>query len=248
MKKITLLLFTIGIFTAFGFTILQGGNDPVPGIDIIIKEAGTTGFTPLAGAALGAAGPIKMDKQSLKELSALADIERSVYLSKYLTPIFEKVTKEKGVEKAILNGLIETRCIECKSFEVFNFKVPSNNSKKMYSITLKTKFDTKWITAITDRDNFEKPIANPHNFELIDKVNELESKLKPEQKKELVEKFKKTDFSKLKNREEVFKTYIKYFKTPGVYVEEIVKFPPIKKKEISKKGKVLKKTKTLERQ
>jgi hypothetical protein len=238
MKKITLLLFAVGIFTTFGFTVLQGGNTPVEGIDVIIKEAGI----------IAPNGTFKMDKKSLKELSALRDIERSVYLSKYLTPIFEKITREKGLEKVILKGLIETRCIECKSFEVFEFKVPSNQSKKEYSITLNTKFDTKWITVITDRENYEKPIANPHNFELISTVNELESKLKPEERKKIVQQFKKTDFLKLKNREEVFNTYIKYYKTPRVYVEEIVKFPPIKKKEISKKGKVLKKTKTIERQ
>jgi hypothetical protein len=238
MKKITLLLFAIGIFATFGFTFLQGGNTPVPGIDIIIKEAGI----------MAPNGTFKMDKKSLKELSALRDIDRSVYLSKYLTPIFEKITREKGVEKAILKGLIETRCIECKSFEVFEFKVPSNQSKKEYSITLNTKFDTKWITVITDRESYEKPIENPHNFELINTINELESELKPENRKELVQGFKKTDFSKLKNREEVFKEYIKYIKTPGVYVEEISKFPPIKKKKISKKGKVLKESKTVEKQ
>ena len=238
MKKITLLLFAIGIFTTFGFTVLQGGDDPVPGIDIIIKEESVTGFTPLAGAALGAAGPLKMDNQSLKKLSALADIERSVYLSKYLTPIFEKVTKEKGVEKAILKGLIETRCIECKSFEVFSFKVPSNKSKKMYSITLNTKFDTKWITVITDRNNFEKPIANPHNFDLIDKVNELESKLKPGERKKLVEQFKKTDFLKLKNREEVFMLYMKTlrYRSRGSNVHSIKKRSGIEHKAGIKKG------------
>ena len=243
MKKITLLLlllllFVIGIFTAFGFTILQGGNNPVPGIDIIIKEESVTGFTPLAGAALGVAGPLKMDNQSLKKLSALADIERSVYLSKYLTPIFEKVTKEKGVEKAILTGLIETRCIECRSFEVFSFKVPSNKSKKMYSITLNTKFDTKWITVITDRNNFEKPIANPHNFDLIDKVNELESKLKPGERKKLVEQFKKTDFLKLKNREEVFMLYMKTlrYRSRGSNVHSIKKRSGIEHKAGIKKG------------
>lgn len=225
MKKATLLLLTIGIFTSLSFTIFQGGNTPVPGIDIIIKReiSNSDGFHPIAGAALGI--------KELKEISALAGIERSVYISKVITPIIEKATKEKGLEKDILKGLIKTRCIECKSFEAFTFKVPSKNSKKSYVITLNTKFDTKWITVITDRDNFEKPIPNPHHFNLINKVNELESKLKPEERKELVERFKKTNFSKLNTREQVFKEYIKYFKTPGVYVEEITKFPPVKKKK-----------------
>ncbi|WP_194851990.1 hypothetical protein [Nonlabens antarcticus] len=164
MKKITLLLFTIGIFTAFGFTVLQGGNDPVPGIDVIIKEAGIKETL----------ATFSVDHRSLKELSDLKDEERSIYLSKYLTPILEKITKEKGLEQMILKGLLETRCVECNDYEVFDFKVSSKKSKKEYSITLNTKFDTKWITVITDRDNFEKPIANPHNFEGIDRVNEIE--------------------------------------------------------------------------
>ncbi|QRM89734.1 hypothetical protein FG167_11025 [Lacinutrix sp. WUR7] len=208
MKKSLLLFLTIGIFASLSFTLLSGGNTPVEGIDIIIKEAGiNNGFVPIAGAALAV--------EDLKEISALTDIERSEYIAKVITPIVEKATKEKGLEKVILKGLIETRCIECKSFEVFDFKVPSNESKKIYSITLKTTFDTKWITVITDRENFEKPIANPHNFELIDKVNELESKIKPENRKELVQKFKNEFYrieghmgKEYKTKEQVFNAYI----------------------------------------
>ena len=170
MKKITLLLFALGIFTAFGFTILQGGDNPIPGIDIIMKE--DPSLVPIMN--------LSMDDTSLKELSALEDEERSIYLSKYLTPIFEKATNEKGLEKVILKGLLQNRYFKCKSFETFTFKVPSNYKKNGYTVTFNIKFDTKWISVITDRENFEKPIANPHNFELIDTVNELESKLKPE--------------------------------------------------------------------
>ena len=207
MKKITLLLLALGIFTAFGFTILQGGNDPIPAIDIIIIKEDPSS-QPIMN--------LSMDDTSLKELSALADEERSIYLSKYLAPIFEKVTRDKGLEKAILRGLLQNRCIECKSFETFTFKVPSNYKKNGYVVTFNIKFDTKWITVITNRDNFEKPIANPHNFKLIDKVNELESKLKPQEIKELVKNFTKKDvyridLSMVTTKEEVFKNYIEYF-------------------------------------
>ena len=234
MKKITLLLFAIGIFTTFGFTILQGGDTPVEGIDIIIERTNviTTG-------ALDDELATTMNNTLIDELNSLKGLERSVYLSKYITPIFEKATNEKGLEKAILKGLIDTRCIECKSYEVFEFKVPSIESKKEYLITLNVKFDTKWITVITERENFEKPIANPHNFELIDTVNELESKLKPEQRKELVKKFKKTDFSKLKNREEVFKNYIGYF-------EDQDRLSRIKKGSFKSKKTLKKETKSIE--
>ncbi|MCH3885094.1 hypothetical protein [Tenacibaculum aquimarinum] len=238
MKKIKLLVFAIGIFTTLGFALFQGGDDPVEGIDIIIKNANNNVNL----------STIKMDKQSLKELSALADKDRSVYLSKYITPIVERATTEKGLESTILKGLLENRCVECKSFETFTFKVLSNTKKENYTITFNIKFDTKWITVITDRERFDKPIPNPHNFELIDIVNQSEKKLNTADLKKFVKQFE-YDFYRIeghigkeyKTKEDVFKGYIKHLKTyksPGVYVEEITKFPPVKKKVSNPKAKI----------
>jgi len=208
MKKITLLLFTIGVFATFGFSILQGGNDPIPGIDVIIVRRPRPVI----------ANPIdiiSINKETLKKISSFANEERSVYISKVITPIIEKATKEKGLGKIILKGLLETRCIECKSFETFTFIVPSKIKGNEYSITLNVKFDKKWITVITDRGNFEKPIENPYNFDLLDTVNELESKLKSEKRKDLAQKFKNEFYrieghigKEYKTKEQVFNAYI----------------------------------------
>ena len=105
---------------------------------------------------------------------------------------------------------------------------------------------TKGIDIIIKKESGSQPIINTENDPLIDKINKLESQYLNLKTKEIQQGFlKKCDINDYnfyrieghqgvinKKKNDVFTEYLKYVnarKTPGVYIEEIIKFPPIKK-------------------
>ncbi len=199
MKKIKALLLIIGITVSFSFTILTGGNDPVEGIDIIVKIVPYPEKEVFNG---------EVNDLTIRQLNALSDEERSVFLSKYLATVFEEQLEEKNIEKHILKGLLQTRCSDCKRFETFVFLVPSKNKKFNYKVTIKATFDKKWKSIILNRTIFKEPVPNPFDDALNNEVNRLEAMIDATTRRRLTNQFKKVDFSKLKTKVDVYKSYL----------------------------------------
>ncbi|WP_379952984.1 hypothetical protein [Dokdonia sp. R78006] len=94
----------------------------------------------------------------------------------------------------------------------------------------KPESNTVYLKKIAHRTSSIEPIANPENNPLIAKINALENDLKDMEAMQLQDSFLSQDVSSFATKDDVFNGYIKHlrgFKTPGVYIEEIVKFPPV---------------------
>lgn len=90
--------------------------------------------------------------------------------------------------------------------------------------------NTIYLKKIAHRTSSIEPIANPENNTLITKINTLENDFKDLEAIKIQDSFLSQDVSSYATKDDVFNGYIKHlrgFKTPGVYVEEIVKFPPV---------------------
>ncbi len=94
----------------------------------------------------------------------------------------------------------------------------------------KLESNTVYLKKIAHRTSSIEPIANPENNPLTTKINALENDLKDMEAMQLQDSFLLQDLSSYATKDDVFNGYIKHlrgFKTPSVYVEEIVKFPPV---------------------
>lgn len=118
LLSITLLIPTL--------VFAQGGNTPVEGIDIIIKEAGKS-------------GKVELNERQLKRVSALKDEARSYYLSEVIPPMLNKAMdgkyNEKELQNILLKQLLANRCNPCKVFETFSYKAQDSRTKETYSVT-----------------------------------------------------------------------------------------------------------------
>ncbi len=113
----------------------QGGNDPVPGIDVIIKREGSI------------AARVELDDEQLGKVSALKDEERSIYLSKVIPPMINKAMEgrfdESELQKILLNNLLANRCDPCNAFETFSYYAIDSKSKQVYSIQFNLQTEVK---------------------------------------------------------------------------------------------------------
>ncbi|WP_405251749.1 hypothetical protein [Dokdonia sp. Asnod3-C12] len=94
----------------------------------------------------------------------------------------------------------------------------------------KPESNTVYLKKIAHRTSSIEPIANPENNPLVTKINVLENDLKEMEAIKIQDSFLSQDVSSYATKDDVFNGYIKHlrgFKTPSVYVEEIVKFPPV---------------------
>lgn len=125
MNILKTLLLSTTLFTS-GLVFAQGGNDPVPGIDVIIKREGSI------------AAKIELNDEQLEKVSALRDEDRSIYLSKVIPPMLNKAMEnrfsESELQKILLKNLLANRCDPCKAFETFSYKAQDSQSKQAYSV------------------------------------------------------------------------------------------------------------------
>ncbi|WP_298326737.1 hypothetical protein [uncultured Dokdonia sp.] len=94
----------------------------------------------------------------------------------------------------------------------------------------KPESNTTYLNKIVHRTSSIEPIANPENNPLVTKINVLENDFKEMEAIKIQDSFLSQDASSFATKDDVFNGYIKHlqgFKTPNVYVEEIVKFPPV---------------------
>lgn len=131
MNILKTLLLSITLL-APGLVFAQGGNDPVEGIDVIIKEAGL-------------AARVELDDEQLGKVSALKDEDRSIYLSEVLPSMINKAMdgrfNETELQMILLKNLLANRCDPCNAFETFSYSAIDSKSKQVYSIqfNLQTK-------------------------------------------------------------------------------------------------------------
>ncbi len=132
MNILKTLLLSITLL-APGLAFAQGGNDPVPGIDVIIKREA------------GIAARVELNDEQLGKVSALKDEERSVYLSEVLPPIINKAMdgrfNETELQMILLKNLLANKCDPCRAFETFSYSAVDSKSKQVYTIqfNLQTK-------------------------------------------------------------------------------------------------------------
>ena len=141
MKKlITLIASTCFLLPMLSYA--QGGNTPVPGIDIIIKEAGIS-------------AKVDLNDSQLKRVSALKDEARSHYLSKVIPPMLNKAMEgrfnEKELQSVLLKQLLANRCNPCKAFETFSYKAQDSRTKKSYSVTFNLHTQVKSDRRVSER-------------------------------------------------------------------------------------------------
>nr|WP_320136052.1 hypothetical protein [uncultured Amphritea sp.] len=118
LLSITLLIPTL--------VFAQGGNDPVEGIDIIVKSVIMS-------------ETVELNERQLKRVSALKDESRSYYLSEVIAPMLNKAMggkyNEKELQNILLKQLLANRCNPCKAFETFSYKAQDSRTKETYSVT-----------------------------------------------------------------------------------------------------------------
>jgi hypothetical protein len=118
LLSITLLIPTL--------VFAQGGNDPVEGIDIIVKSVIMS-------------ETVELIEGQLERVSALKDEARSYYLSEVIPPMLNKAMggkyNEKELQNILLKQLLTNRCNPCKAFETFSYKAKDSRTKEIYSVT-----------------------------------------------------------------------------------------------------------------
>lgn len=107
--------------------LASGGNTPVPGIDIIVKEAGiTASFAP----------------RDLKAVNALKGMEKPALIGKIAAGYVTKITKGEapkgGWAPVLSKGLIKDWCLDCKGGTT---KINAKTSEGK-SITIYLKLDS----------------------------------------------------------------------------------------------------------
>jgi hypothetical protein len=271
MKKATLLLALILISTIGFSQNKQGGNDPISGIDIIVKclcpeppDCMCENSKPQI--------PNPTNDPLIVEINALEYKYRGLR-AKQIRVEFNSTLKENINKESVLK--------KYASFlqKGINIHSSSNNiSTKSTGWHCRVCGDAKPgcccgpdgpIPGIDDiipivykasnfkneADYFLQPISNSENEALIGQLNELERKYLNIRQLNLKKGFEVRVSQKKKNKSntEIFNAYIDYVKNEikriesksisqknaikkaqGVYVEEIVKFPP-KRKKIDKK-------------
>lgn len=106
----------------------QGGDDPIEGIDIIIKEDPSQ----------ASFRPISLSGGQLKKYNSMKASGRAVYLSKFVSEKMNKITDganpEGGWQKLLHSSLASEWCGPCK---MVAFSVHAEIEKAKYQITFK---------------------------------------------------------------------------------------------------------------
>lgn len=114
--------------------LAQGGNDPVPGIDVIIKREGVF-------------KKVELDDRHLAQVSALKDEARSNYLAKVLPPMINKAMEgkldEKELQQVLHKQLLANRCDPCRDFETFSYTEKDSRTKATYNLRFNLYTDVK---------------------------------------------------------------------------------------------------------
>ncbi len=118
----------LGAFLASSTVIFaQGGGNPIPGIDIIIKDASLASIVKLT-----------LNQSILKKVSALKDEERSLFLAKVIPTEINRASNLKlnliQWQNTFREQLLKNRCNPCRAYETFSFKAKDPRSKKSYII------------------------------------------------------------------------------------------------------------------
>lgn len=135
--KIALLSLTLAA-PSLAFAI--GGNDPVPGIDIIIKK--NPGSKPIAN--------IPLTDSEMSQYNALKENDRPVYLSKVIVPKLEQVNKKYDydikwddiIEKGVNQDWCTPERCNMKTRVVIQLEIPESLSQSDVKFSLASQSDT----------------------------------------------------------------------------------------------------------
>ncbi|NRA88165.1 MAG: hypothetical protein HRU28_12415 [Rhizobiales bacterium] len=128
-KFLKILALTAMLVTPFT-ALAQGGDDPISGIDIIVKK--DPGSQPIK--------PFGLTGGELKKYNSLKASDRAVYLSKIVAGEMNKISEgaspKGGWQKLLQTSLAKNWCSSCK---VVTFTVHTQTEKAKYKITFKPK-------------------------------------------------------------------------------------------------------------
>ncbi|MHA1128860.1 MAG: hypothetical protein ACTSRN_07920 [Alphaproteobacteria bacterium] len=103
-----ILVLTAFLATPFS-ALASGGDDPVPGIDIIIKEAGLAGQT------------VSFSKTEIAAVNEVKGMERPALIAKiaarYVAKYAKDANPEGGWYRVLSKGLTADWCLECQGGE-----------------------------------------------------------------------------------------------------------------------------------
>ncbi len=130
----------LGAFLASSTIIFaQGGNTPVPGIDIIVKSEINNPIVKLT-----------LNQGILKKVSGLKDEERSLFLAKVIPTEINRASNLKlnliQWQNTFREQLLKNRCNPCRTYETFSFKAKDPRSKKSYIIQFDLHTEVKRLS------------------------------------------------------------------------------------------------------
>ena len=126
---IKILVLTAFLATPFS-ALASGGNTPVAGIDIIIKEASLAGET------------VSLSDDEMAAVNKVKGMERPALIAKFAAQYVEKYAKEAnpkgGWYRVLSKGLTADWCLECSGGETA-IKAIAEESGKTYIVTIRIK-------------------------------------------------------------------------------------------------------------
>ncbi len=137
LLKLSLLSLTLALPS---LAFAAGGNDPIKGIDIIIKE--DPGSQPIAN--------IPFTDSEISQYNELRENDRPAYLNKVIVPKLERVNKKYNYDikwnPIIEKGIEQQWCItvpcDAKSNMIIQLTIPENMRQSEVKFTLASKQDT----------------------------------------------------------------------------------------------------------
>lgn len=115
----------------------QGGNDPISGIDMIIKE--DPGSRPIR--------PLSLSTREIKQLNKLKGNARPKFLAKVITPRLAKISERAEASinwnKELQQGLSDHWCGPCKMATSFTLISKSKDPEVTYKVNFNIRFDTR---------------------------------------------------------------------------------------------------------
>lgn len=136
LLKLSLLSLTLAVPS---LTFAAGGNDPIIGIDIIIKE--DPGSQPIAN--------IPFTDSEINQYNKLRESDRPAYLTKVIVPKLERVNQKYNYDinwnPIITKGVEQQWCItvpcDAKTTVVMQLTIPENLRESEVKFTLASQSD-----------------------------------------------------------------------------------------------------------
>jgi len=136
LLKLSLLSLTLAVPS---LSLAAGGNDPIKGIDIIIKK--NPGSQPIAN--------IPFTDSEINQYNELRENDRPAYLNKVIVPKLERVNKKYNYDikwnPIIEKGIEQQWCItvpcDAKTTVVMQLNIPENLRESEVKFTLASQSD-----------------------------------------------------------------------------------------------------------